>query len=250
VSGRRGADALLETVLVVAGAPRHLELHRARMARSAAALGWPFAEGEFDGAVQDALAEASFPRARLRLLLAPGGSCLAALYPLGPPPDEVLLALSRRVALSADPLARHKVLPRELYDSARAEAEEAGAWDGLLSNERGEIAETGRASVVALVRGRFLTPPLEAGILDGVTRGRLLERGGVREETLTHEDLGRTEGLFVVNALVGAAAVSGILGARAYAPDRVSLTEGREALRGFLAEAADGKERPQEPIPQ
>jgi len=240
MSGRSGAEALLETLLVERGVPQELERHRVRMERSAAALGWSFAAAEFDRAVEDALSEAEFPRARLRLLLAPAGSCIAALYPLGPPPDEVRLALSPRAVLSTAPLAHHKVLPRELYDAVRAEAESAGAWDGLLLNERGEVAETGRASVVALVRGDYLTPPLEAGILAGVTRGLLLERGIVREATLTPRDLARAEGLFVVNALVGAAAVSAISGWEAYGPDRGALASGLDPLRRSLRRTGSG----------
>lgn len=237
MSGPRGAEALLETLLVEKGTPRNLGRHRDRMERSARALGWPFDGEAFGTAVEEALAEASYPRARLRLLLAPTGSCIAALYALAPAPDGVVLALSPRRVLSQDPLRRHKILPRELYEAVRAEAGAAGAWDGILLNERGEVAETGRASVVALLEGELLTPPLEAGVLEGVTRGLLLEGGVLREERLTAADLGRTRALFVLNALVGALPVVRIEGVEAFQPEPGAMIEGLERLRRVLADS-------------
>lgn len=234
MSGRGGAEALLETVLVEEGSPRHLERHRARMGRSAQALGWTFSAAEFERAVEDALAEAAHPRARLRLLLAPGGSCIAALFPLGPAPDGVRLVLPAAFVHSASPLVRHKVLPRALYDAAREEAEAAGAWDGLLCNERGELCETGRANLVVLRGDELLTPPLDCGLLPGTVRGALLHAGAVREAVLGRAELDLAQGLFVTNALVGVRPVTGVEGSR-YRPEPRAVSRALARMAAALA---------------
>ena len=49
-----------------------------------------------------------------------------------------------------------------------------------------------------------MTPARESGLLAGVLRGRLLDRGWIREAVLKREDLRRAERTLFVSALRGA----------------------------------------------
>ncbi|MET9658135.1 aminotransferase class IV [Streptomyces sp. NPDC006510] len=57
---------------------------------------------------------------------------------------------------------------------ARLQAQQDGADEAILLNERGLVAETGGAAVFAVMGGTLVTPPLGDGLLDSVTRGVVL----------------------------------------------------------------------------
>jgi branched-chain amino acid aminotransferase len=57
---------------------------------------------------------------------------------------------------------------------AKMEALEAGAEEAIMLNTNGHIAEGTTTNVFWVTRKTLFTPPLEAGILDGVTRSVVL----------------------------------------------------------------------------
>jgi branched-chain amino acid aminotransferase len=74
------------------------------------------------------------------------------------------------------------------------EAVRRGAVEGLMRNYRGELAECSTANIFIVRNGEALTPPLDAGLLAGITREFLFEVGAelkipVREEVLRDPDL-------------------------------------------------------------
>ena len=87
---------------------------------------------------------------------------------------------------------------------AKMEAQAAGAHEALMLNHRNELTE-GTTSNLFLVQGECVrTPAVECGILDGITRGLVLqlasELGIPSEETrLTVDDLLRADECFLTN---------------------------------------------------
>lgn len=86
------------------------------------------------------------------------------------------------------------------------EARARGADDVLMLNLREEITEAATSNVGFVADGTVYTPPLDAGILAGITRGYLLRevapRAGVavREEPLRSEDLPRMTECFLLSS--------------------------------------------------
>ena len=83
-----------------------------------------------------------------------------------------------------------------LINSALAmqEAVRRGAFEGIMRNYRGELAECSTANIFIVKNGAALTPPLDSGLLPGITREFLFEIGAevgvlVREQVLRDEDL-------------------------------------------------------------
>ncbi|MCX6553106.1 MAG: aminotransferase class IV [Acidobacteria bacterium] len=77
---------------------------------------------------------------------------------------------------------------------AMQEAMRKGAYEGLMRNYRGELAECASSNIFVVKDGALRTPPLQAGILPGITREFLLEIApllGVpaAEATLRDDDL-------------------------------------------------------------
>ena len=130
----------------------------------------------------------------------PTPSVVVIVKPHVDPPPEVF---ERGVTVVLVPIVRNhpgSVNPRiksnNLLNSALAmqEAVRRGAFEGLMRNYRGELAECSTANIFIVKNGAALTPPIDAGLLPGITREFLFEIGAeagipVREQVLKDADL-------------------------------------------------------------
>jgi branched-chain amino acid aminotransferase len=85
---------------------------------------------------------------------------------------------------------------------AKIEGLQAGCIEALMLNHKGEVAECTGDNIFLVRNGRVLTPPNEAGILEGITRAaviELLRESGVdvREVPLTKHDVYIAEECFL-----------------------------------------------------
>src|SRR5690606_7546639 len=58
---------------------------------------------------------------------------------------------------------------------AMQQAQARGAVEAVMRNARGELAEMSQSNLFVVSGGRVRTPPLDAGLLPGITRGFVLE---------------------------------------------------------------------------
>ncbi len=77
---------------------------------------------------------------------------------------------------------------------AKIEANQAGAGEGLMLNEQGNVAECTGDNIFVLKRGALVTPPISAGGLRGITREAVFEIAAefgikVSEPELTRYDI-------------------------------------------------------------
>ena len=199
---RRGAGApglaLIETLGWDGTGFARLDLHLARLARSAQLLGW----GCDLGAVRAALDAAVGDRpARVRLTLDAAGGVAITLAAMPTQAALWRVGLAADRLLSDDPWLCIKSTNRAAYDAARAQL--AGGLDEVIFlNERGEVCD-GSITTVFFDAGQGLcTPPLACGLLPGVLRAEMLLHGTAREAVLHASDLGRVQ-LWVGNSLRG-----------------------------------------------
>ncbi|MFO0584441.1 MAG: aminotransferase class IV [Anaeromyxobacter sp.] len=229
-------DSVYEVVRTYGGRPFELPAHLARLARSAARAALPL---RWDAARTTAEVERTLEAARggdapdpaaapwnvgersVRIVMTRGAGELGldpslAAHPLavviaqplaGPPARayregvKALLVGDRRPS-TADPSAKTGAhLPHVL---AVAEARAAGAHEALLVGPDGGVTEGASSNLFAVSRGRLLTPPVAAGILEGVTRGVVLalartEGVPVEERRLAPEDLEGADEVFITS---------------------------------------------------
>ncbi len=74
-----------------------------------------------------------------------------------------------------------------------AEAQQAGATDCLFLNTQGFLTEASTSNLFVVRRDEWITPPLHAGILAGVTRALLLKWLRDHGERATERDLSRDD---------------------------------------------------------
>jgi len=77
---------------------------------------------------------------------------------------------------------------------AKIEGAQAGCVEALMLNSKGEVAECTGDNIFLVTRGEVLTPPIDAGILEGITREAVIQLAReagltVREIALTRHDV-------------------------------------------------------------
>lgn len=104
----------------------------------------------------------------------------------------VIVSVVRNHPGSVNPMIKSN----NLMNSALAmqEALRSDAFEGVMRNYRGELTECTQSNLFIVRRGAALTPPLEAGLLPGITREFVFELGQtlgieIREATLHDDDL-------------------------------------------------------------
>ncbi len=89
--------------------------------------------------------------------------------------ETVRLALREQGRHATSPMAGVKSISWLNNVWAVSEAVKEGFDEVVMLNERGEVAECTSANIFAVKNEKILTPPLNSGCLEGVTRGILME---------------------------------------------------------------------------
>jgi para-aminobenzoate synthetase / 4-amino-4-deoxychorismate lyase len=191
---------LLETMRLQDGVLVRRRRHLQRIAESAGYFGFPHPREAVDRALDDAALAHVRGQWRVRLLVDRSGEVeveCAPLEALGEPPLAV--AFAAEPVDSRDPFLFHKTTNRTEYERRRESRPDC--FDLLLRNERGELTELSIGNLVIALDGELCTPPQACGLLAGVLRGELLERGVIRERVVRLADMPRNTGLWLVNSV-------------------------------------------------
>ena len=122
---------------------------------------------------------------------------------MGPGPDSDVITY----AVDLDPVDRaefrlfHKTTDRSIYESRKRR--HGYADEVLLTNEEGRVTEGTVTNVAILRDGSWVTPPVSEGLLPGVMRQKLLERGTLREEPISVHSLVGADAVAVFNSVQG-----------------------------------------------
>jgi branched-chain amino acid aminotransferase len=95
---------------------------------------------------------------------------------------------------------------------AKIECMQAGCMEALMLNHKGEVAECTADNIFLVRDGVLLTPPTDAGILEGITRDAVMELAResgyeVREVAITKHDLYIADECFLTGTAVEVIAV-------------------------------------------
>ncbi|MEL6738969.1 MAG: aminotransferase class IV, partial [Pseudomonadota bacterium] len=178
-----------------------LELHLKRMKRSAAELGFEFDRHAARNQIQALCFELDAP-AKLRLLTARSGATALETAPLPAPFEEAMPVVALPHPLDpSDWRLAHKTSDRGFYEDALEAGRSIGAAETILVREDGLVTEGCWTNIFVERDGVLLTPPASLGLLPGVLRAFLIEKGEAREAELTLDDL--ADGFQLGNAVRG-----------------------------------------------
>lgn len=243
-------DSVYEVTRTVGQKPLFYELHRARLASSAAGIGMALPkQAELDAAVSDTIQAAadalSTPDSTrppveggrdfyLRIIVTRG----AGELDLDPSAADAprLVVLVKPLALPNPQLFRDGAslatvgqrrnapghVPPEVKSGnylpsvlALSAARRRGAYEALMLDLYGQLCEGASSNFFAVIGGRLCTPPRSAGLLAGITRGVLLKLASghgipISEEPLTLADALAADEAMITSSIRGVMPVTTI----------------------------------------
>ncbi|MEM9345104.1 MAG: branched-chain-amino-acid transaminase [Planctomycetota bacterium] len=208
-------DGVFEGIRSYSGRVLKLKTHLDRFFESAKAIRMdlPYSADELATAVRETLAANGRADGYIRLAATRGVGSMGLNPFLSPTPSVFVITCEL------------KMYPQELYDNgmkvitssvirnhpaalspriksnnylnnilAKIEAIDAGCLEAVMLNTQGNVAECTGDNIFIAKRGRLLTPPLHAGILEGITRNIVIDlakQHGIEvvETDLTKHDL-------------------------------------------------------------
>ena len=184
-----------------------LEEHLLRAARSQRYFGRPWREA----AIRRRIGELPCPAgpARVRMTVAATGKADFTVTPLvaaGWKRSPARLIMAGETVDRHDVFAYHKTTRRELYDRSHRRALELNCDEAVFCNTDGEITEGGISNILIKLEGRWYTPPLSSGLLDGIWRRHAVAEYRAEEKVLYTDDLFRAEQIVIGNSVRGATA--------------------------------------------
>jgi aminodeoxychorismate lyase len=229
-------DGLFETMRVFNGKPFRMAQHLERMVRGADFLKikLPFTPKELQQFATQLVEKNQMLDSVLRVLVTRGPgergytpkgadtpTVVMTTHPAAPldpngPPQWSLITSSFRIPAS-DPLSSFKTTNKLVSIMARAEAEEKGADEALITNTNGEVAETAGANLFWIYHDKICTTPTGRGVLPGLTRAVVLEICQVlalptNKRVIKPEALRNAEGIFLTQSALGVIAIASLDG--------------------------------------
>jgi branched-chain amino acid aminotransferase len=220
-------DSAYETLRTYGGRPFELDRHLRRLRRSIALLGFELqtSDDEIKARIDACLSFASNDESYLRVIVSRGVGDMSyrferipeptiAMYvkPLEPNNEAlyekgasaVIVSIRRNPVEALNPAMKASNLLNNAL--ATREAYAKGAFEAILLNTRGEVAEGAGSNVFIVKGGRLLTPPLSCGLLAGITRELVLEIAAAtgvpfEERVLSADDLKTADELFITSTL-------------------------------------------------
>lgn len=210
-------DGVFDTLLAIDGQPQSHQAHFDRLSRHAALMGLPVPGLDFADSVKDLLSRSGYTKGRhaVRTTLTRGSGPRGLAVPnevspllmigASPVPDfkpEIKVILSRSVRRNeGSPLSRIKSLNYGDSVLAMQEAQQANADDAVLLNNRGEVCCLTASNIFIREQGKYVTPALPCGVLDGIGRGAMIASGEAAEDVITQERLLLASEIYCLNSL-------------------------------------------------
>jgi len=188
-------DGLFETLRAIDSKPQFLDKHWRRLERSAKRLrlALPLGVADLERIIRTLCRKSALADAAVRITLTRGHyegglaidpsiapTLIITVMPVSGL-SESLYANGVKVAISGINKAAASGLDSTIKSTnylanifAKAEADKKKCYEAILLGPKGEIAELTTASFFAVKDGVVVTPPIELGILPGITRDVLL----------------------------------------------------------------------------
>jgi len=224
-------DGAFEVIRLYEGKPFALGDHLDRLERSSAAIRLEFDRAALEREIDALLTEAGGPDGQLRLIVTRGGRRIAAVEPI--PAHAETLRLATVTYSPTVILNGVKSLSYAANMQATRLAKEQGADEAVLVQPDGTVLEPPTSAIFWVsAEGELRTPALDVGVLESITRDRLVKALDVEEGAWSVDDLRAAEEAFLASTTREIQAVSAIDGnALAEAPGHRT----REAQEAFAA---------------
>lgn len=226
-------DGAFEVIRLYDGKPFALVDHLDRLERSAGAIELSFDRGALESEIDALLAEAGPVEGQMRLIVTRGGRRIAATEPIPPHPDTVRLATVTYCPTVI--LNGVKSLSYAANMQATRIAKGKGADEAVLIRPDGTVLEPPTSAIFWVSpEGELRTPALDDGVLESITRDRLIKALHVEEGSWHVDDLRGASEAFLASTTREIQAVSSVDGTVFPAAPGPRTREAQEAFADTL----------------
>ncbi len=237
-------DGAFEVIRLYRGRPFALGDHLDRLERSAAAIELRFDRAALEREIEALLVQHGDGDGQLRLIVTRGGRRLAMTEPL-PPHGETL----RLATVTYSPtviLNGVKSLSYAANMQATRLAKAKGADEAVLVQPDGTVLEPPTSAIFWVSpQGELRTPALDNGVLESITRDRLVKALEVEEGAWPVADLRAAGEAFLASTTREIQAVAAIDGAELAAAPGPRTREAQEAFAATLGKSCHDRDRPE-----
>ncbi|MCD6303847.1 MAG: branched-chain-amino-acid transaminase [Planctomycetes bacterium] len=203
-------DGVFEGIRVYGGRIFQCQAHVERLYASAREirLAIPYTKQEMTDAMRQTIAANDITDGYIRLVVTRGAGTLGlnpfkcsgsnvfiiadqiALYPQEMY-DEGMAVIVAKTLRTSSRMLKPSVKSLNYLNNilAKIEAVDAGVAEAIMLNEEGNVAECTGDNIFIVEDGRVVTPPPSAGILEGITRGVVIDLAGQLGIDLLEEDI-------------------------------------------------------------
>lgn len=228
-------DGAFEVIRLYAGRPFALADHLDRLERSAAAIQLDFDRAALEAEIEALLAAAGEADGQLRLIVTRGGRRIAATEPL--PAHAKTLTIATVSYCPSVILNGVKSLSYAANMQATRLAQARGADEAVLVQPDGTVLEPPTSSIFWVSpQGSLRTPALDNGVLESITRDRLVKALHVEEGDWPVADLRAAHEAFLASTTREIQAVAAIDGNELAQAPGPRTREAQEAFAATLGE--------------
>jgi branched-chain amino acid aminotransferase len=224
-------DSVYETIALLNHRLIFLNEHLDRLQRSAGRIYLALPpRTQIESAIQETVLATGETDARVRVIVTRGSGpvdidpatatspeIIVIAQPLGPPSASMVaegiavevVSQSRSAPGNVDPAVKSGNYLNSVLAIAEARRRRPSAGEAILLASNGSVAEGATSNVFVVRKGQLQTPSLEVGILDGVTRGKVLglaRASGIESREvpfLAPSDLSAADEVFLTSAIRG-----------------------------------------------
>lgn len=192
------------------------ESHLSRLRRHAGLMNFncPYSDQQLTQVALDLLSSMNFQFSAVRIQISAGCGARGIAYPENTTvlmtctksgnPDEglpvsVWLETEYR-RNETDPTSRIKSGNYGASALIRNQANQKGYDDVIFFNTKGRITCASTSNIIIEKAGKLITPPLEDGVMDGITRAEMIRSLSISEESVFEQDLNDAEYIWLVNS--------------------------------------------------
>jgi branched-chain amino acid aminotransferase len=227
-------DGAFEVIRLYEGQPFALADHLDRLERSSAAIQLVFDRAALEREIDALLDAAGGPDGQLRLIVTRGGRRIAAIEPL--PPHTETLRLATVTYSPTVILNGVKSLSYAANMQATRLAQAQGADEAVLVTPDGTVLEPPTSAIFWVSpQGSLRTPALDVGVLESITRDRLVKALDVEEGAWPVADLRAAAEAFLASTTREIQAVAEIDGTALPEAPGPRTREAQEAFAATLS---------------
>jgi para-aminobenzoate synthetase / 4-amino-4-deoxychorismate lyase len=176
--------------------------HLDRMQKAAEYFLFVFDRIKVEKQLSEIVNELDNKKYKLKITLDKWGRLNHFIYPIVDNAKEVKIIISEKIIASQNRFQYFKTTNRKIYDDEYKKYSGLGFFDVIFFNEKGELAEGAMTNIFVYKDKKIFTPPLNAGILNGIYRSNFIKKNPKAiEKTLLLGDLKNADKIILTNSV-------------------------------------------------